>query len=50
MNEFKGESHAIWMQNSKIIVNSLQIMKKAENIGDVRFEFRTLSKSFIESS
>ena len=48
MNEFKGESHLIWMRNSKIIVNSLQIMKKAENIGSVRFEFRTLSKSFID--
>ncbi|HNT79577.1 MAG TPA: efflux RND transporter periplasmic adaptor subunit [Bacteroidia bacterium] len=48
MKIFKGESHTIWMQKSKKLINSLQLIDKAENIGIIRKQFRIVSEQFID--
>tara|TARA_R110002050_G_scaffold287312_5_gene438456 strand:- start:352 stop:2133 length:1782 start_codon:yes stop_codon:yes gene_type:complete len=47
MGVFTGEAHNVWMQHSSAIEKALKPIDKAENIGEVRRHFKTLSDQFI---
>lgn len=47
MAVFTGEAHDVWMQHSSAMGKALKLMNKAENIGDVRKHFKTLSDQII---
>ena len=47
MGVFTGEAHNVWMQHSSAIEKALKPIDKAENIGEVRRHFKTLSDQFV---
>lgn len=47
MGVFTGEAHNVWMQHSSAIEKALKQVNKAENIGEVRRQFKTLSDQFV---
>lgn len=47
MGLFTGEAHNVWMQHSSTIEKALKQVIKAENIGEVRKHFKTLSGQFV---
>ena len=47
MGVFTGEAHNVWMQHSSAIEKALKTINKAENIGEVKRQFKTLSDQFV---
>ncbi|MCB0428873.1 MAG: efflux RND transporter periplasmic adaptor subunit [Flavobacteriales bacterium] len=47
MEMFKGDAHMTWMQHSQAVMNALEMIGKAENIGGVRRAFKDVSDHMI---
>lgn len=47
MGVFTGEAHNVWMQHSSAMGKALKPVPQAENIGEVRRYFKTLSDQFV---
>lgn len=47
MGVFTGEAHNVWMKHSTTMEKALKSINKAENIGEVRKHFQTLSNQLV---